>query len=51
MTTDNGMDFRVCTAGIRWILGFTRLELVSVPKKLFVTNFCFCDDGLASQDG
>jgi hypothetical protein len=45
---DNGMDFRVCTAGIQPILGFARLELASVPEKISVTNFCFCDDGLAS---
>jgi hypothetical protein len=50
VTTDNGTD-RVCTAGIRWILGFTRLELASVHEILSVTNFCFCDDGLASRDG
>ena len=51
MTTDNGTDFRVRTAGIQQILGFAWLELASVPEKLSVTNFCFCDDGLASQDG
>ncbi len=51
MTTDYWTDFRVRTAGIQWILGFARLELASVPEKLSVTNFCFCDDGLASQDG
>jgi hypothetical protein len=43
VTTDKGMDFRVCTAGIRWILGFAQLELASVPEKLSLTNFCFCD--------
>jgi hypothetical protein len=51
VTTDNGTDFGVCTAGIGWILRFAQLELTSVPEKLFVTNFGFCDDGLASQDG
>ncbi len=50
MTTDNGTDFRVRTAGIQRILGFAQLELASVPEKLSVTNFCFCDDGLASGD-
>jgi hypothetical protein len=38
-------------AGIQWILGFAWLELASVPEKLFVTNFCFYDDGSASWDG
>jgi hypothetical protein len=51
VTMDNGTDFKVCTAGIRWILGFARLELASVPEKLSVTNFCFCDDGLSSRGG
>ncbi len=50
MTTDNGTDFRVRTAGIQQILGFPWLELASVPEKLSVTNFCFCDDGLTSRD-
>jgi hypothetical protein len=38
-------------AEIRWILGFARLELASVSEKLSITNFCFCDEGLASRDG
>ncbi len=50
VTTDKGTDFRVCKAGIWHILGFAQLELASVPEKLSVNNFCFCDDGLASRD-
>jgi hypothetical protein len=48
---DNGTDFRVCMAEIQWILGYAWLELANVPEKLSITNFCVCDDGLASRDG
>jgi hypothetical protein len=31
------------------MVGYSKLEFASVPEKLSVANFCFCDDGFASD--
>jgi hypothetical protein len=44
------VDFRVRTAGIRWILGLALLELASVPEKLSITIFFVMTDWPRGMD-